>query len=84
MFLLVPAYPGCPGSKAVKRSLLLLLYNGTTRELILRWKTDYNNDYSVQGVRRKKFEFHPSVSTASVSAAAMTSSTASQLYESKD
>ena len=29
MFLLVPAYPGCPGSKAVKRSLLLLC--GTTR-----------------------------------------------------
>jgi len=29
MFLLLPAYPGCPGSKAVKRSsssLLLLLY----------------------------------------------------------
>ena len=26
MFLLVPAYPGCPGSKAVKRLLLLLLY----------------------------------------------------------
>ena len=25
MFLLVPAYPGCPGSKAVKQSLLLLL-----------------------------------------------------------
>jgi len=25
MCLLVPAYPGCPGSKAVKRSLLLLL-----------------------------------------------------------
>ena len=25
-FLLVPAYPGCPGSKAVKRSLLLLLF----------------------------------------------------------
>jgi len=24
--LLVPAYPGCPGSKAVKRSLLSLLY----------------------------------------------------------
>ena len=24
MFFLVPAYPGCPGSKAVKRSLLLL------------------------------------------------------------
>ena len=26
MFLLVPAYPGCPGSKAVKRLLLLLHY----------------------------------------------------------
>ena len=25
MFLLVPAYPGCPGSKAVKRSSSLLL-----------------------------------------------------------
>ena len=25
MFLLVPAYPGCPESKAVKRSLSLLL-----------------------------------------------------------
>ena len=25
MFLLVPAYPGCPRSKAIKRSLLLLL-----------------------------------------------------------
>jgi len=29
MFLLVPAYPGCPGSKAIKRSLLLLLYCGS-------------------------------------------------------
>ena len=27
MFLLVPAYPGCPGSKAVKRSLLLLFFS---------------------------------------------------------
>jgi len=32
MFLLVPAYPGCPGSKAVKRSLLLLLL------LLLQWR----------------------------------------------
>jgi len=31
MFPLVPAYPGCPGSKAVKRSLLLLL-------VCLHWK----------------------------------------------
>jgi len=30
MFLLVPAYPGCPGSKAVKRSLLLLLFATNT------------------------------------------------------
>jgi len=30
MFLLVPAYPGCPRSKAVKRSLLLLLLSVTT------------------------------------------------------
>ena len=29
MFLLVPAYQGCPGSKAVKRSLLLLSLFGT-------------------------------------------------------
>jgi len=27
VFLLVPAYPGCPGTKAVKRLLLLLLLN---------------------------------------------------------
>ena len=39
MFLLVPAYPGCPGSKAVKRSLLLLLLlllSGIDVEGILR------------------------------------------------
>ena len=30
MILLVPAYPGCPGSKAVKRSLLLLLLSSVT------------------------------------------------------
>jgi len=35
MFLLVPAYPGCPGSKAVKRSLLLLLYIYIVRPYIL-------------------------------------------------
>jgi len=28
MFLLVPAYPGCPGQTAVKWLLLLLLYQG--------------------------------------------------------
>ena len=34
MFLLVPAYPGCPGSKAVKRSLLLLLLLSSVKKLI--------------------------------------------------
>jgi len=33
MFLLVPAYPGCPGSKAVKRSLVVLLINGCLHSL---------------------------------------------------
>jgi len=33
MFLLVPSYPGCPGSKAVKRSLLLLLLLSFRRTL---------------------------------------------------
>ena len=37
MFLLVPAYPGCPGSKAVKRSLLL---SGTT------WVGQYQKKHS--------------------------------------
>jgi len=32
MFLLVPAYPGCPGSKAVKRLLLLLLFSSESRQ----------------------------------------------------
>jgi len=32
MFLLVPAYPGCPGSKAVKRSLLLTVQSRYTLE----------------------------------------------------
>ena len=39
MFLLVPAYPGCPGSKAVKRSLLLLLH--MTQVVVLQ---EYHND----------------------------------------
>ena len=40
-FLLVPAYPGCPGSKAVKRSLLLLLLNGRCIHLWLAvWMID--------------------------------------------
>ena len=41
MFLLVPAYPGCPGSKAVKRSLLLFLYSGPSLKA-------YNGDTAIQ------------------------------------
>ena len=37
MFLLVPAYPGCPGSKAVKRSLLLLYVGGFVAEWSACW-----------------------------------------------
>jgi len=38
-FLLVPAYPGCPGSKAVKRSLLLLLLLDVIRiQQLTCWK----------------------------------------------
>jgi len=44
MFLLVPAYPGCPGSKAVKRSLLLLLLLGAVKRLILHWCTKFFKD----------------------------------------
>jgi len=33
VFLLVPAYPGCPGTKAVKRLLLLLLVRRLALEL---------------------------------------------------
>ena len=40
MFLLVPAYPGCPGSKAVKRSLLLFL--------ILKTKAGATDSYGQQ------------------------------------
>ena len=34
MFLLVPVYPGCPGSKAVKRSLFRSV-SGVGRSLVL-------------------------------------------------
>ena len=38
MFLLVPAYPGCPGSKAVKRSVVVvvMLHDNHTVALIFR------------------------------------------------
>jgi len=36
---LVPAYPGCPGSKAVKRSLLLLLLLWLTIAGLEAWVT---------------------------------------------
>jgi len=36
MFLLVPAYPGCPGSKAIKRSLLGLQLSKNDTLMVLR------------------------------------------------
>jgi len=61
MFLLVPAYPGCPGSKAVKRSLLLLLLLLVTEALSdsvefigaiqMKLKHVYLSIYSVNGSR---------------------------------
>jgi len=38
MFLLVPAYPGCPGSKAVKRSLLLEIFSDQQRRNLRHWE----------------------------------------------
>jgi len=38
MFLLVPAYLGCPGSKAVKRSLLVVVF---LKILLTEKKTRY-------------------------------------------
>ena len=46
MFLLVPAYPGCPGSKAVKRSLLLLLLLGL-QSLRNKGHTNISGFYSI-------------------------------------
>ena len=45
-FLLVPAYPGCPGSKAVKRSLLWMkpwasAHRGKWGQLNLPWKNGW-------------------------------------------
>ena len=39
MSLLVPAYPGCPGSKAIKRSLLLLLLDRSQNYRIFNVRT---------------------------------------------
>ena len=58
MFLLVPAYPGCPGSKAVKRSLLLLyiyiyiyIYRNHRRMLQMKfWTCWHSHSLSVVSV----------------------------------
>jgi len=42
MFLLVPAYPGCPGSKAVKRSLLSLYISGLLLLRSVEWNVEVN------------------------------------------
>ena len=45
MFLLVPAYPGCPGSKAVKRSLLLFQYLAFSALTLLVWRQEWHPAY---------------------------------------
>ena len=54
MFLLVPAYPGYPGSKAVKRSLLLLLSSFGVA-LITDRMTDHKNTM----VNFRSLQFRP-------------------------
>jgi len=54
MFLLVPAYPGCPGSKAVKRSLLLLLF-GTTR---VSWYQKGKTNLDFTEARDSEWQWH--------------------------
>ena len=61
MFLLVPAYPGCPGSKAVKRSLLLLLLTYCIRLLCwllyVDWVFMWYSSYFMTGCSRRFFVF---------------------------
>ena len=45
MFLLVPAYPGCPGSKAVKRSLLLLFSRTTVDTDIAMFVSEFRKQH---------------------------------------
>ena len=49
MFLLVPAYPGCHGSKAVKRLLLLLLCHNIQVALLLQGKHHASRSESGSG-----------------------------------
>jgi len=64
-FLLVPAYPGCPGSKAVKRSLYLIFcifthtfngpFSGTTR--VSRFQKGKTN-LDVTEARDSEWQWH--------------------------
>jgi len=51
MFLLVPAYPGCPGSKAVKRSL----FSGTTQ--VSRYQKG-KTDLDFTEARESEWQWH--------------------------
>ena len=46
---MIPAYPGCPGSKAVKRSLLLLLVCLSACVLVTTAKTAVVIEMSFRG-----------------------------------
>ena len=62
MFLLVPAYPGCPGSKAVKRSLLLLLLLADNRLIPIIGKLADNRRYRLSADNRCTSAHHHVVS----------------------
>jgi len=47
MFLLVPTYPGCPRSKAVKRSLLLLLLLSYFHAIVVEVCENKSFDYCI-------------------------------------
>jgi len=61
MFLLVPAYPGCPGSKAVKRSLLLLSeMKGLRKILWVSWAAKKTNEWVLNKARKLAYYGHTS------------------------
>ena len=75
MFLLVPAYPGCPGSKAVKQSLLLLYCSTLT--LLVGWQKGHPACRKLSGVvlpwlsvwRRCRLAYGPADANATLSLA---------------
>ena len=66
MFLLVPAYPGCPGSKAVKRSLLLLLLLTFKNAAGVLYTVHFTETHQVSKMLLAKGMFHVVGGTSAV------------------